>query len=139
VLSAAGAGLTPILDAQEYLLAVDERESLTASSTSTIEVHAIDVDVRVVTGDRAEAYLTADLRQTFAQHVDLHVEEDEATLLVEATYREGLSWGINPSPVLVVTLPQDHLSRLTVVANEEQVDLSDLPAQLRELVRVEGS
>lgn len=136
VLSAVGAALTPILDAPVYPLVVDRQEHLSISPATAIEVRANDVDVRVTTGDRAEAHLTADLRRTFAQHVDLQVEGDETHVVVAATYREGLSWGINPRPALVVTLPHDDLHRLRVISDGGQVDLAGLPTQLREVVQV---
>jgi uncharacterized membrane protein len=138
VIATVGAALTPILDAPEYLLVMDRQESLPVSATTVIEVHADEVDVRVTIGEQAEARLSGNLRRTFAQSVDLQVEGDGTTVIVETTYREGLSWGINPRPVLVVALPQDHLSRLTVHSDGGQVDLAGLPEQLRGLVRVDG-
>ena len=137
VLAAVGAGLTPILEAPEYPLVVDRQELLSISATAAIEVRADEVDVRVTTGEQAEVHLTADLRRTFAQHVDLQIEGDEATVVVAATYREGLSWGINPRPVLNVTLPPDDLSRLRVLSDGGHIDLAGLPIELREVVRAE--
>ncbi len=138
VLSVVAAALVPVLHAPEYMLAVDRKELLSISTTTAIEVHADGVDVRVTIGEPAEVHLTADLRRTFAQHVDLQVGGDEASVVVTATYREGLSWGINPRPVLIVTLPQDRLSQLEVLSDGGQVDLAGLPAELREVVRVEN-
>ena len=60
------------------------------------------------------------------------------TVVIEATYREGLSWGINPRPVLVVILPQDDLSKLRVISDGGEVDLDELPAEVRALVEIEG-
>jgi len=137
VLASVGAALTPVLDAPEYLLVVDRQESLPVSSATTIEVHADQVDVRVAVGEQAEARLTGDFRRTFAQGADLLIEMDGTAIRVEATNREGLSWGINPKPVLVVTLPQDHIANLIVYPSGGRVDLAGLPAQLSELVRVE--
>ena len=137
VLSAVGAALTPILDAPLYPLVVDRREPLSLSTATAIEVHANEVDVRVTIGEQAEAHLTADLRRTFAQQVDLQVEEVRTSIVVDATYREGLSWGINPRPVLIVTLPEENLSRLEILSDGGEIDLAGLPAELRDAVHVE--
>lgn|GEM_PF-2508896 len=137
-LSIAGAALTPVLDAPVYSLVVDQRQPLSIEAATAIEVHADEVDVRVAIGEQAEVHLTAHLRRTFAQHVGLQVDTDDAEVVVEATYREGLSWGINPRPILLVILPQDHLTKLSVLSDGGRVDLGGLPGELRDAILVEA-
>ena len=73
--------------------------------------------------------------------MDLRVTAGGETVLVEAVCREGLSWGMNPRPVLTVTLPEEpsRVRSVTVrVTDAGDVDASALPAELRALVRWES-
>jgi uncharacterized membrane protein len=131
------ASLMPVLDGPEYPLVVDRTAVIELGDSDLLRVEASDVDIRLIAGDEASARLTADLKRTFGQAVDLQIDLTGAAPHVTATYREGLSWGINARPVLVVTLPTDRPLDVEVSASGGDVDLSDLPASMRNRVTLE--
>ena len=131
------ASLMPVLDAPEYPLVIDRAEAIELGGLGTLVVQADHVDVRLVAGDQATAHLAADLKRTFAQAVDLAVHTSGGVARVVATYREGLSWGINARPVLVVTLPTNQTLDVEVLATGGAVDLSELPTSMRNRVMME--
>jgi hypothetical protein len=136
-LGALSASLMPVLDAPEYPLVIDRVEAIELGGPGTLVVQADHVDVRLVPGDEATAHLSGDLKRTFAQAVDLAVDTSGGVPRVVATYREGLSWGINARPVLVVTLPTNQTLDVEVLATSGVVDLSELPTSMRNRVMME--
>ena len=142
VLVAAIAAVVMLLvPAPQFPFEVDRFEALELSDATAIGIRAVKVDVRFAVGAEPSVRLVGDFRRTFAQSVDLWITSDGPTVLIEAVYIEGLSWGVNRRPVLTVTLPDDpaRLSSVTVwVPETADVDPTALPSELRALVRTEG-
>lgn len=138
VFSAGATGLMLVIPAPEFPVTVDRSERLELQDVETLEVRSKATDVRLVSGDTPEARLMADLMRTFAQSVELHVTADGSAVVVEALYREGLSWGINPRPHLVLTVRPEERARIVVhLENGAEVDLSGLSQNQRSRVTVE--
>jgi uncharacterized membrane protein len=137
VIALIGALLMIALPAAEYPLTIDRLEVLELALAEEIEIVARNVDVRVVEGDAPAVRLSAELRRTFGQSTGLSLVPDDRAILVEAVYREGLSWGINPRPLLDVTLPASTAMRVLIVLHGGgTTDLSALPEQVRGQVKV---
>jgi hypothetical protein len=135
-IAAISAALMPAIDAPEFPLVVDRTETIAPDNVSVVQIRADDVDVRLVTADQFTARLSANLRRTFGQSVDLEVDRSTSPVTVSAVYREGLSWGINDRPLLVVSIPADGASTVEVISIGGEVDLSELPAETRARVTV---
>ena len=138
-LAVVAAVLTYVVPAPEYPLEVDRRESLDLAGVRSMVITAHKVDVVFATGDDAAVRLRGSLRETFAQEIDLTVTRQGDVMQITARHREGLSWGINPWPVLEVTVPEDASLPIAVEAREAEVDPGTLPDLLQRRMDVRAT
>lgn len=137
-LAALSAALVPLVAAPEFPRIVDRTERLELQDATNVEIRAQAVDLRLTLGRPPSATLTANLRRTFAQSVNLQVTGNSSITVIEAAYREGLSWGINPRPVLTVTVPSEGTGQVVVrLRGGAEMDISGLPADLSDRLTVE--
>lgn len=134
VLAATGALLMPVVRAQEFPVVVDQSRQVDLTGARRLEVVATKVDVIVVSGPAARVGLAGRLGETFAQRIELGVTSEDRTVRVTARHQEGLSWGINPWPILTVEIPDEPPVPVEVRAMEAGIDLDALPAAVRDRV-----
>jgi hypothetical protein len=138
LVSLAASVLMFAIPAPSFPLIVDRFERFELPAAATIKIRAHHTDVRLVLGDEPAVRLAGEFKRTFAQAFGLHVVVGGTTVTVESSYREGLSWGINRPPVLVVTLPAAAAVEAVIVsADSGTVDLAALPDAVRRFVRME--
>jgi uncharacterized membrane protein len=143
--AAALAGIALLLmvfvPAPEFPLSIDRVEYSELLPGAIIEVRAHGVDVRLTGGDEFSARLYAELKRTFAQSIDFSVIPAASMVVIDADYREGLSWGINPRPVMMLTLPREPaaaaVSVKVILTGGAEIVLNELDEELRGSLQVE--
>jgi uncharacterized membrane protein len=128
--------LTLTVPAPEYPVSVDLIETIQLDEGSRVEIYARHLHLRLGTGDAVSASMTGSLQKTAFQDVELSVERPEpGTVRIDATYEEGLSWGINQPPELLMTLPAGSVSEIVLSLVQTTVELDGFPDELLAVVR----
>ncbi len=141
-LAIVAAATYPVLPSGEFPVVVERTVTLDSSAISRIVVDATRNRVSLVSNaDSSTREVTANLRAemelTFAQLFALEGRVAEGSATIRSLYQEGLSWGINPFPELVVVIPVDVVVPIHIQARESHIDVSGLSPDHQRLVTIE--